>query len=382
MSLANFLGKKSWHTGKLTNQAQVWEAEQKASAEASKTAELEKQIKDEREIMELRQQAANGADVKLVDTTMDWMYAGPAAKVDNAAKEEQDKQDYLLGKKMELAQEEEDAAAAAGTGGAGIGGAFLAGKTEAYVKNDNFARMHEDPMVMIRRREKESRDAIMGNPIQMARLRERLEAERRAAAGKKPKKEKKEKKLKHEYKEKNAKKEKKAKRDGGSRRSRSNSLARESGPSAAPAPAVAPPSVVRQKEHSGYGLVKKSSYAQRRGQDEDRARDTLGPNPELLHKRQAAADEDARGQQDLQLQARKRARDLTLEEKEEVRRQMSSDAQGADARRRDLATGDKNAYLEEEVAPTRGGGAFLDEMRTEAYRVEGREFMEAKGSRR
>lgn len=56
-------------------------------------AELQKQIQEERQIQELRElQVASGQVVRNTDTTMDWMYEGPAAQ------QQQFGEDYLLGK--------------------------------------------------------------------------------------------------------------------------------------------------------------------------------------------------------------------------------------------------------------------------------------------
>lgn len=92
MSL-KFLAKKSWHTTNLSNVEKVWIAEQNAEKEKKKLAELQKQINEERQIQELRElQVASGQIVKTVDTTLDWMYEGPAGQAEQSAEE------YLLGK--------------------------------------------------------------------------------------------------------------------------------------------------------------------------------------------------------------------------------------------------------------------------------------------
>jgi len=73
----SFLNKKSFHTGNFNNQEAVWVAEQKAVQEEKRLSEFNKQIRDERAIQELRQlQADNDPKIKMVDTTMDWMYSG------------------------------------------------------------------------------------------------------------------------------------------------------------------------------------------------------------------------------------------------------------------------------------------------------------------
>jgi Pre-mRNA splicing factor/N-terminal domain of CBF1 interacting co-repressor CIR len=76
----------------------VWIAEQKAEEENKKVAELQKQIAEERQIQELRRlQAAAGHVVKTVDTTLDWMYEGPAS----SQQQQQTNEEYLLGKVYE-----------------------------------------------------------------------------------------------------------------------------------------------------------------------------------------------------------------------------------------------------------------------------------------
>ncbi len=55
--------------------------------------ELQKQIQEERQIQELRElQVASGQNVRNTDTTMDWMYEGPAAQ------SQQTTEEFLLGK--------------------------------------------------------------------------------------------------------------------------------------------------------------------------------------------------------------------------------------------------------------------------------------------
>lgn len=77
------------------NVEKVWIAEQKADQERRKLDELQKQLEEERQIQELRQlQAANGQSIKVVDTSLDWMYEGPSA----AVVQNQQAEEYLLGK--------------------------------------------------------------------------------------------------------------------------------------------------------------------------------------------------------------------------------------------------------------------------------------------
>lgn len=73
----------------------VWIAEQKAEQEQKKLGELQKQLQEERQIQELRQlQAQYGQQVKNVDSSLDWMYEGPAS----GSVKQQQSEEYLLGK--------------------------------------------------------------------------------------------------------------------------------------------------------------------------------------------------------------------------------------------------------------------------------------------
>lgn len=49
-----FLNKKTWHPATFRNQERVWKAEQKHKDEEKKMAELQKQVREEREREEFR----------------------------------------------------------------------------------------------------------------------------------------------------------------------------------------------------------------------------------------------------------------------------------------------------------------------------------------
>ena len=88
-------------TSNLSNQEKVWLAEQKAAAEAQKVKELQTQIQLEREKEEFEKLAGKKSKG---DRGVNWMYeegGGPAYGENTeleAAKEEQEKEAYLLGK--------------------------------------------------------------------------------------------------------------------------------------------------------------------------------------------------------------------------------------------------------------------------------------------
>lgn len=92
-----FLSKKSWHTKNIANQEKVWIAEAREKDEQAKTAELAKQIQQEREDDELSKIAGR----KQLDRGIDWMYTGHH-KDSETAKEDAAKQaeEYLLGKEF------------------------------------------------------------------------------------------------------------------------------------------------------------------------------------------------------------------------------------------------------------------------------------------
>lgn len=73
----------------------VWLAEKKAEEEQKRLAELQKQLIEERQILELRQlQAAQGQVTKTIDNSLDWMYEGPQG----SSQKQQSSEEYLLGK--------------------------------------------------------------------------------------------------------------------------------------------------------------------------------------------------------------------------------------------------------------------------------------------
>lgn len=133
----------------------VWIAEQQKEQETKKLAELQKQIEDERQIQELRQlQAASGQAVKTVDNSLDWMYQGPASQSEQVKQAE----DYLLGKifkpKQLESQSINDTQALLNNSSSSSSSNWAA---KVNTKNDTFTRIHEDPMLVIKKKEKEVR---------------------------------------------------------------------------------------------------------------------------------------------------------------------------------------------------------------------------------
>jgi len=460
MSL-KFMKKKSWHVTNLNNVEEVWKAEERKKEETKKLAELEKQIKDEHEILELRRMSAAGGNVKPVDTTLDWMYKGVNSKND---KEETNKisteeaEEYLLGKAFEGQKKTKSLLQSSKKGEEQKIPSLLANKSEAFVKNDNFARLHEDPLLAIKRREKEERTRIANNPYQRSRIPDtngtgvdyhRKSGDSKSHKRKKEKKEKtdrKERKREKKEKKKRSKERKREKREkrenerrhdhnGSHSHSHSDSersISSSPSPSSSPFPSqpdnddgnykksnfhfssnsnlitttstttttttTATSGTSSKKElDPRFGLVKKSAHALRQdtnrnndsssssssnchGNDDNShnydRRDYLGPNPELLARLVASSDERCRSREDEDENARKKARNLSSEEKKQLIMSMERDAILADASRqyrlethmtKDQEECERDRDVHDKIRSGKGSKAFLNKMRSEVY---------------
>jgi len=194
MSL-QFLGKKSWHTGKLKNQEKVWVEEQKAEAEKKKVAELQKQLEEERQIHELRQiQRASGHAIDDTDGALSWMYEGPkddsltsgaGAAGDVAAApaiSAEEREAMLLGKSVKGASAavSDVKKLSSGGGSSTAAGANMLNSTVS-AKNNSFSRLHEDPLLAIKASEQRALEDQV--PARLAQMRADIEAHMRGQAG-------------------------------------------------------------------------------------------------------------------------------------------------------------------------------------------------------
>ncbi|XP_051984965.1 pre-mRNA-splicing factor CWC25 homolog [Xyrauchen texanus] len=177
--------KKSWHPQTLKNIERVWKAEQKHEAERKKIEELQKELKNERAREEITKYAQETGALKKKDDRLDWMYQGPAGQVS--------RDEYLLGrpidKQITQQYEEPESGPSAQTGL--LPGSIFNPSTSVST-NDMAAKIREDPLFEIRKREEEKKRGVLTNPVKMKEiqkmLRQNLEKEK-----KKKKKEKKEK---------------------------------------------------------------------------------------------------------------------------------------------------------------------------------------------
>ncbi|XP_074551318.1 pre-mRNA-splicing factor CWC25 homolog [Halichoeres trimaculatus] len=193
--------KKSWHPQTMKNIERVWKAEQKYEAERKKIEELQKELKEERAREEMTKYAEDTGAIKKKDDRLDWMYQGPAGQVS--------RDEYLLGRPIDKQitdqYEEPESGPSAETGL--LPGSIFNPATAAS-SLDLAAKIREDPLFEIRKREEEKKREVLTNPVKMKKIKEML----RQNLDKKDKKKKRKKDKKEKKGDKDRKKDKKHKR--------------------------------------------------------------------------------------------------------------------------------------------------------------------------
>eukprot|EP01134_Creolimax_fragrantissima_P008225 CFRG8225T1 len=185
--------KKSWHPVRLDNVEKVWKAEQKDKHERERIAQLIREKEEERQREELANQAVSAGHAKVGSQRLEWMYAGASTTNKTHTGDE-----YLLGKRIEkLPGQDEDAEAerAALTAIPGLG----AGTSSTGTTTDLAAKIREDPMYLIKKRQKDQVMEIRNNPVKMQQLQQLLGGmkDKKHKKDKKQKKDKKHKRTKH-----------------------------------------------------------------------------------------------------------------------------------------------------------------------------------------
>ena len=181
--LAAFLNKKSWHTGGMPMQAEVWKREQEKAHEARKVEEMKREIAEERKMQELTDQAAEAGHVQKVER-LEFMYkGGPGMGGPGMGVPSEDADAYLMGEKRFEAPGGDDALSRARD----APGSLLAAHPEA-AKNETWNKLNSDPLLTMRVQEQEARRAITRNPAEAARAREIRKALERRRGEKKEKK--------------------------------------------------------------------------------------------------------------------------------------------------------------------------------------------------
>ncbi|XP_017567725.1 pre-mRNA-splicing factor CWC25 homolog isoform X1 [Pygocentrus nattereri] len=229
--------KKSWHPQTLKNIERVWKAEQKHEAERKKIEELQKELKEERAREEITKYAQETGALKRKDERLDWMYQGPAGQIS--------REEYLLGRPVDkqiMDQYEEPESGPSTETGLLPGSIFNPSTSVSSL--DMAAKIREDPLFEIRKREEDKKRSILTNPVKMKEiqkmLRHNLEKEKE-----KKKKRKKDKKEKREEKERKKDKKHKRRSSSSDEEDRKHSRSREEN-------GVVGRSHSHQK--SGYGL--------------------------------------------------------------------------------------------------------------------------------
>uniref|UniRef100_A0A1A9WKX6 CBF1-interacting co-repressor CIR N-terminal domain-containing protein n=1 Tax=Glossina brevipalpis TaxID=37001 RepID=A0A1A9WKX6_9MUSC len=172
--------KKSWHPHTLKNQEKVWKAEQAKCQEDKKVDDLRKEIQNERNREELtRLSRENGliSSVNDSDKKLEWMYKNSNELINREeyllgraidksfetllAEEKQQQQQSMIGLKQPLNHVEHDV----------VPFSIRSYKNlQSTEQVDLQRKVMEDPLMLIKQRELESRRKILENPVKLKEL--------------------------------------------------------------------------------------------------------------------------------------------------------------------------------------------------------------------
>ncbi|KAI1436997.1 Pre-mRNA splicing factor-domain-containing protein [Xylaria sp. CBS 124048] len=157
--------KKSYHPALLKNQAKVYDAEQAALAERKKTEARIQEIKEERAKKEIQEKLEAAGGRKRIDR-VDWMYQGPS---DGQGGTTEELEGFLLGKRRI------DTILTRGSDNDNLKkqatyDSLTAPQPSAISARDVAAKIREDPLLAIKRREQEAYEAMMNDPIKRRQL--------------------------------------------------------------------------------------------------------------------------------------------------------------------------------------------------------------------
>ncbi|XP_041977722.1 pre-mRNA-splicing factor CWC25 homolog isoform X2 [Aricia agestis] len=167
--------KKAWHPNTMKNQERVWKAEKAAAEEKKKILDLERERAQERDRDELNKLSKlsnrHSKDETQIDHQLHWMYNKPDKKGQN--------EDYLLGKSIEknydkeTKPEQNEIPAVARR----VVGSSMTTSTSDNLQVDLARKLREDPLLLVKERERAARAALLNNPIQRRKLTELLRKE-------------------------------------------------------------------------------------------------------------------------------------------------------------------------------------------------------------
>ena len=157
----SFLNKKIWHPGSFANMEKTWVTEQKYREVERRAIEKAKKIKAEKVYEEMKKiQVEKGLLPLSYLNRLDFMYQCPQPEDGNNKNENEE---FLLGKRLDDDEENN----------------YMKRKkkivpkfanTYANPQNEEFVRIHEDPLYIILKEEKKQRKEIEQNPYKMKQI--------------------------------------------------------------------------------------------------------------------------------------------------------------------------------------------------------------------
>lgn len=300
--------KKSWHPQTMKNIERVWKAEQKHEAERKKIEELQKELKDERAREEITKFAQESGALKKKDDRLDWMYQGPGGQVS--------RDEYLLGRPIDkqITDQYEEAESGPSSQTGLLPGSIFNPSTPAS-NLDLAAKIREDPLFEIRKREEEKKREVLTNPVKMKKIKEML----RHNLEKKDKKKKRKKEKKEKRAEKERRKEKKHKRRSTSSSSEAEEDTKHRANSNEDSSADAKS---HSRQHPGYGLLLHSGRPHQSTRQEERGRSRSPQRNDRenhsFHGKRAPSPQKERYRR----QNNHRSKQLSAEEQERKRQEM------------------------------------------------------------
>ena len=156
----SFLNKKIWHPGSFANMEKTWVTEQKYREVERRAIEKAKKIKEEKVFEEMKKiQVEKGLIPAYHLNRLDFMYQCPQPE---NGENKNENEEFLLGKRLDDDDNEEN---------------YIKKKkkkiipkfadTYANPQNEEFVRIHEDPLYLILKEEKKQRKEIEQNPYKM-----------------------------------------------------------------------------------------------------------------------------------------------------------------------------------------------------------------------
>ena len=157
----SFLNKKIWHPGSFANMEKTWVTEQKYREVEIRAMEKAKKIKEEKVLEEMKKIQVNKGLIPASQLNrLDFMYQCPEPE---GTQKNNPNEDFLLGKRIN-----DDS-----------NNIFIKNKNQkkniipmfadnyANQKNEDFVKIHEDPLYLILKEEKKQRNEIEQNPYKM-----------------------------------------------------------------------------------------------------------------------------------------------------------------------------------------------------------------------